>query len=326
MTLSIPKNTACTIESLLLGFSWLGGTAPAAQANVSLLYFRVDPGTTPTELKVLWETETETDTVGFRVRRSTTSNVQQATIIAQVANTGSPVSGASYNYTDSGLTPDQPYYYWLYELTSTGEDVLISIPNPGSVIPNAPANTPTTTATLTAPTRLQQASRRRPPQPPRITPTTRPPDPTATFTVLPQATNTPVSVQQTQPNQPTSSTPVVSVPTPTIEGVAPNPELPTPDSKSGATVNPVAEGLTSTTDQVPQAPPAPTQVLDAGVAGGAASDVGRQAWTRRTRLRRRSLKRRLPALLRRQSASPGRQLPLGQQRQPNRAAAAEVCC
>ncbi len=106
--------------------------APVAQANVGLLYFRVDPGATPTELKVLWETETETDTAGFRVRRWTTNNVQQATVIVEMLNTGSPVSGASYNHTDSGLTPDQPYYYWLYELTSTGEDVLISTSQSGA--------------------------------------------------------------------------------------------------------------------------------------------------------------------------------------------------
>ena len=85
---------------------------------------------------------------------------------------------------------------------------------------------------------------------------------TATFTVSPQATDTPsgdaptpqptntsVPVAQGQPTntsvpiaqaQPTN-TPVVSVPTPIVEGPTPNPDLPTPEVKAGATVGAVLE-------------------------------------------------------------------------------------
>ena len=97
-------------------------TALSAEASVGLLYFSAQPGSAAGQVIVRWGTETETDTVGFRVKRSTQPLVQSATTIATVPSVGSVVSGAEYEITDSGLTAGQTYYFWLFQLASSGQE------------------------------------------------------------------------------------------------------------------------------------------------------------------------------------------------------------
>ena len=305
MTHRYQKTLLTLLTFFLVGFSWMGGLAPMAEANVTLLSFDVTRSTTsPSELNVAWETATETGTVGFRVKRSTTNNVLGATTVATKQSAGSATSGGTYEWTDSGLTAGQTYYYWLVELKDDTTEELIT-PNPESETPGSdslPTSTPTVTATqlpTNTPTVINATQ----------TPTNVPtvprgtvasPIPTVQATDTPigeaptlQPTNTSVPVAQGQPTntsvpvaqgQPTNTsvpiaqvqatnTPVVSVSTPIVEGSTPDPGLPTPEVKDGATVAAVLENRAAPADQTLQVPPTPTQVLDAAVANEMTSDV-----------------------------------------------------
>lgn len=101
-------------------------TALSARASVGLLYFTAQPGSAAGEVIVRWGTETETDTVGFRVKRSTQPLVQSAMTVATVASSGSATSGAEYEVTDNGLTPGEAYYYWLFQLTSSNQEIVLT--------------------------------------------------------------------------------------------------------------------------------------------------------------------------------------------------------
>lgn len=103
----------------------LSATLPALAA-VGLTYFEALPGTGSAQVIIRWGTETETDTVGFRVKRSTEPLVQSATTVATLPGLGSATSGAEYAITDSGLAVGQTYYYWLFELLSWGEENVLT--------------------------------------------------------------------------------------------------------------------------------------------------------------------------------------------------------
>ena len=141
------------VALFVVGFSWLAGTKPPVEAAVTLVSFEVERVSTPTNLKVKWETETELDVVGFRVKRSTTNNIAQAVTAATVPSSGSATRGAVYETLDTGgdagLTTGQTYFYWLYELKSDGSEALVTetpkSQSPGVPIP--PTNTPLATAT-----------------------------------------------------------------------------------------------------------------------------------------------------------------------------------
>lgn len=297
MTHRYQKTLFLLLTFLLVGFSWLGGSRPVAEANVTLLSFDVARSATNPEnrLIVTWETATETDMVGFRIRRSTTANVQEATTVATQPRAGTATSGATYEWTDEGLTTGQTYYYWLYELKDTGTEELIT-PNPESETPgseSSPTSTPTVIATqipTTTPTEIgTEKTPTNTPTVPRVagpsaTPTT--PAAQATDTPVgdaptPQPTNTSVPVAQGQPTNTSvpvaqvqaTNTPVVSVPTPIVEGATPNPDLATPVVEAGATAETGLQGSVAPTDQTLQVPPTPTLVLDAAAASGTASDV-----------------------------------------------------
>ena len=295
MTHRYQKTLLTLLAFFLVGFGWLGGLGPVAEANVTLLSFDVAPSTTSlTELNVSWETATETGTVGFRVKRSTTNNVQEATTVTTMPSTGSATSGAPYAWTDSGLATGQTYYYWLYELKDDGTEDPIT-PNPEAGTPggdSSPTNTPTPTATqIPANTPTVIVATQTPtnvPTVPRGTVASPTPIPTSQATDTPigdaptqQPTNTSVPVAQGQPTNTSvpiaqiqlTNTPVVSVPTPIIEGSTPNPDLPTPEVKAGATVGVVSEDSAQPTNQTLQVPPTPTQVLDAAVASETTSDM-----------------------------------------------------
>ena len=114
---------------LLAGFVLLVlllSAALPALASVGLIYFEAHPGSRAGEVIVRWGTESEADTAGFRVKRSTDPLVQNAMTVATVPSVGSASTGAEYEYTDNGLTPGRTYYYWLYELTSSGYEHLLT--------------------------------------------------------------------------------------------------------------------------------------------------------------------------------------------------------
>jgi hypothetical protein len=101
--------------------------AAPTQAGIGLSYFEVTQGTSPTQVVVTWGTETETDTAGFVIKRATDPDPAQALIIHIEPARGSATTGYDYQYTDTGLTPGQVYYYWLIELTTYGQLVTLGV-------------------------------------------------------------------------------------------------------------------------------------------------------------------------------------------------------
>lgn len=95
-------------------------------ASVGLLYFEAEPGNAPGQVIVTWATETETDIVGFRVKRSTQPLIQTATIVATVPSQGSATTGASYEFVDQNLTPGGTYYYWLLSIDTAGTNNVLT--------------------------------------------------------------------------------------------------------------------------------------------------------------------------------------------------------
>lgn len=90
------------LAGLILVVLLLSATLPALAA-VGLTGFEALPGTDSGQVIVRWGTETERDTVGFRVRRNTEPLVQSATTVATLPGQGSATSGAEYGITYSGL-------------------------------------------------------------------------------------------------------------------------------------------------------------------------------------------------------------------------------
>ena len=71
----------------------------------------------PTPIKIEWETETEIDTAGFNVYRSETEDGEFVRINEQlIPSKGSSVSGASYSFVDKGVEAGQTYYYQLEDV------------------------------------------------------------------------------------------------------------------------------------------------------------------------------------------------------------------
>lgn len=95
-------------------------------ASVRLTHFGALPGPGAGEITVSWQTETELDVIAFRLVRSTQPLVQTAAPIHTTPAVGSGTAGAWYQFNDSGLTPGQRYYYWLYEITSSGDVYLLT--------------------------------------------------------------------------------------------------------------------------------------------------------------------------------------------------------
>ena len=125
--------------------------ATPTHAGVGLSYFELVQGTSATQVIVTWGTETETDTAAFVIKRATDLDPAQAPIIHIAPARGSAISGYDYQFTDTGLTPGQVYYYWLIELTTSGQLVTLGTrqitaggtPPPGSrvFLPLAPIST-----------------------------------------------------------------------------------------------------------------------------------------------------------------------------------------
>jgi hypothetical protein len=68
-------------------------------------------------IEISWETETEVNTAGFNIYRSTDSNGEFKQINEQlVPSKGSSVSGASYTFEDAAVAAGEKYYYQLEDV------------------------------------------------------------------------------------------------------------------------------------------------------------------------------------------------------------------
>lgn len=207
-------------QALALALALLAGLSAVVpvQAFVDLAYFEVVPGTSATELIVRWGTETETGTAGFRIKRGVTSDMGQAQDIHTEPARGSATTGSDYEYIDRGLTAGQLYYYWLVELTTTGQQMVLdstSATAGGSGQTQPTATTPAQ-ATPTAP----------PPTPTSPPPTATPPLPTATLA----PTWTPVvAAGSSQPTPVPTDTP----PAQALPALTPVPFNPTAATQAG---------------------------------------------------------------------------------------------
>lgn len=176
---------------------------------------------------VTWVTASELNNAGFKILRSTSANgnfvqANPTTIPAQFGNIG----GASYSFTDSGVTPGTTYYYRLQSIDTSGRvdtysQTVSAVP---SAAPTATTAPPTATRTLTlTPTRTATTA----PGMPTATPA--PPTATAPPQFTPTRTHTlPPGVPSPTPAPPTPTVRVAYVAQPTAtRGVAPPVAAPT---------------------------------------------------------------------------------------------------
>lgn len=77
---------------------------------------------TPPRVEITWETATEQGTVGFSLYRSQTRDGEFELVNKDdfIESRGSPVSGASYSYTDEDVEAGKTYFYVLEEIESDG--------------------------------------------------------------------------------------------------------------------------------------------------------------------------------------------------------------
>jgi len=112
--------------ALILGLTLLLATRSEVLAVVLITHFEASPGIGPGQIIVTWGTETEPNTAAFQVRRSEQPDVNTAELARSVPKRGSATTGAEYGYIDTGRTPDQRYYYWLYEVRNDGTTHLLT--------------------------------------------------------------------------------------------------------------------------------------------------------------------------------------------------------
>lgn len=115
------------ITQVVLAIALALAAAAPTHAGIGLSYFEVAQGTVPTAVVVTWGTESETDVAAFVISRAIIADPQQAQVIHIEPASGSAISGDDYAYTDTGLTPGQLYFYWLAELTTSGEIVTLAV-------------------------------------------------------------------------------------------------------------------------------------------------------------------------------------------------------
>lgn len=254
--------------------------AAPARANVDLAYFEVVTSTSATQLIVRWGTETETDTAGFRIKRATVADVAQALDIRTEPARGSSISGADYEFTDTGLTTGQVYHYWLVELTTGGQqEVLRTVTaTPGGESATATPTTQSTTATPT--TQSATATPTATQRPPTATPT-QPPAASAANTVAPTATRPPAATQPAatatpQPALAPTSAPI-STPAPVAatSNTSPAEPLPVEDAQAdeaAAATAIAAESAERGEDAEANPPALPADALPAPVDGATSGE------------------------------------------------------
>lgn len=93
------------------------------------------------QVQIAWVSESETDHAGYNVLRSESVNITAARRLNPVLISEGTISGSqvSYLYTDTELTPNTTYYYWLESLSYQGAAEYYG---PLCVIVNAQDNEP----------------------------------------------------------------------------------------------------------------------------------------------------------------------------------------
>ena len=139
-------------------------------------------------VRVRWQSSLETNTFGFQVLRSTSSNMADAIVLndSLIAAQGRN-GGASYEWSDTAADPTQTYYYWLRETELSGnrlsygpvtnaiasssgqtQDIkqtsstAMNVMAGGVVLPNSPGNTQQTASTSTTVADSAQTARAAP--------------------------------------------------------------------------------------------------------------------------------------------------------------------
>lgn len=83
-------------------------------------YILIQQFSTSRPIRITWVTETEFDTAGFNIYRSTDPNGEFVQINPQlIPSQADPASGASYEYVDDNVEPGQTYYYKLEDVEYT---------------------------------------------------------------------------------------------------------------------------------------------------------------------------------------------------------------
>lgn len=149
MNTKLHSKTATLLLILVLSIGLLAFAAfhvTSAQAAVVMTEFSVTPGNT--QALVSWRTASEYNTSGFYVLRSNTLEGTYTRVRDEfIPRRGTGITGAFYEFVDSGLSNGVTYYYKIeivnIDLTSIFTGAL-------SVTPNLPTPTVTLTPTSTA--------------------------------------------------------------------------------------------------------------------------------------------------------------------------------
>ncbi len=161
----------------------------------------------PEQATINWVTADETNITGFYVERSEQANAGFTTVSDLITRKGTGNAGASYQYTDTGLTDYTTYYYHLKIMNADGSS-FVSFVVSAYPIPATP--TPTGVPTIT--------------KFPTSTFIYKSPTPTFTFTPTPTSpfktiTNTPLATI-TSATRPTSTTSPSPAPTTALPATA----------------------------------------------------------------------------------------------------------
>lgn len=95
---------------------------------------------------IQWTTSSEVNILGFYVQRSLAPDSGFVDVSSLIPRLGSGVSGADYEYVDSGLTNGTTYYY---RLRVQATDLSSTLTGSIAVLPGLPTATPTSTSTAT---------------------------------------------------------------------------------------------------------------------------------------------------------------------------------
>ncbi len=68
-----------------------------------------------------WETQSETNNLGFYILRSKEALAEEAMTISELIYAANSSLGATYSFVDNAFTEDGIYYYWLADISFSGE-------------------------------------------------------------------------------------------------------------------------------------------------------------------------------------------------------------
>lgn len=197
------------------------------------------------QILLRWTTASEINNAGFNLLRSTSQTGTYAKIAGLIPTKClGCITGASYSYTDSAVTPGQTYFYKLQSVDNAGKTELFG---PASAAASAPSPTPTATRSPTA-TRTRTPTRTLAPATPTHTLAPGAPTltrtPTLTPSPVPVATKTLPATKVAIARTPPTATPARPVAgarfTPTIQATP----IPTPVARAVKEPEPTDVDLT----------------------------------------------------------------------------------